>query len=100
MSDTTDCVLTPRVPTDGFDPLGVGTHRASTITFKDAAAYAARGQRGDKGYSYGLYGTPTTRTLEEKLRALNGLSEPSLCLRARRPMHWRSCPSSARVTMC
>jgi cysteine-S-conjugate beta-lyase len=70
MSDTTDCVLTPRVPTDGFDPLGVGTHRASTITFKDAAAYAARGQRGDKGYSYGLYGTPTTRTLEEKLSRL------------------------------
>jgi cysteine-S-conjugate beta-lyase len=55
---------------DGFDPLGVGTYRASTITFADAAAYAARGERGDKGYSYGLYGTPTTRTLEEKLSRL------------------------------
>lgn len=70
MSDLTDCVLTPRVPVEGFDPLGVGTHRASTITFADAAAYAARGARGDKGYSYGLYGTPTTRTLEEKLSRL------------------------------
>ena len=70
MSDTTDCVLTPRVPMDGFDALGVATHRASTITFADAAAYAARGQRGDAGYSYGLYGTPTTRTLEEKLSRL------------------------------
>jgi len=70
MSDTTDCVVTPRVPTEGFDTLGVATYRASTITFGDAAAYAARGSRGDKGYSYGLYGTPTTRTLEEKLTRL------------------------------
>ena len=70
MSDITDCVLTPRVPTDGFDPLGVATHRASTITFANAEAYATRGQRGDAGYSYGLYGTPTTRTLEEKLSRL------------------------------
>lgn len=70
MSDTTDCVLTPRVPVEGFDPLGVATHRASTITFATAEAYAMRGQRGDKGYSYGLYGTPTTRTLEEKLTRL------------------------------
>jgi cysteine-S-conjugate beta-lyase len=70
MSDITDCVLTPHVPTDGFDTLGVATYRASTITFADAAAYGARGQRGDRGYSYGLYGTPTTRTLEEKLSRL------------------------------
>ena len=70
MSDITDCVLTPRVPMDGFDPLGVATHRASTITFADAASYGARGQRGDTGYSYGLYGTPTTRTLEQKLSGL------------------------------
>lgn len=70
MSDTTDCVLTPRVPLDGFDPLGVATYRASTIVFRDAAAYAARGDRGDEGYSYGLYGTPTTRTLEQKLSRL------------------------------
>ncbi|MEQ8898606.1 MAG: PLP-dependent aspartate aminotransferase family protein [Roseovarius sp.] len=69
-SDLTRCVLTPRVATDGFDPVGIGVHRASTILFEDAAAYANRGERGDKGYSYGLYGTPTTRTLEEKLTQL------------------------------
>jgi cystathionine beta-lyase len=72
MNDLTQCVLTPQVPTEGFDPLGVGVHRASTIVFKDAAAYAARGDRGHQGYSYGLYGTPTTRTLEAKLTALEG----------------------------
>ena len=72
MNDLTKCVLTPRVSTEGFDPLGVGVHRASTIVFADAAAYAARGERGENGYSYGLYGTPTTRTLEEKLNQLEG----------------------------
>ncbi|RKE86284.1 aminotransferase class I/II-fold pyridoxal phosphate-dependent enzyme [Rhizobium sp. AG855] len=70
MSDITQCVLTPSVSEDGFDPLGVAVYRASTIVFKDAASYAARGTRGHEGYSYGLYGTPTTRTLEAKLTAL------------------------------
>jgi cystathionine beta-lyase len=72
MNDLTQCVLTPEVLTNGFDPLGVGVHRASTIVFKDAAAYASRAERGRDGYSYGLYGTPTTRTLEAKLTGLEG----------------------------
>ena len=70
MKDLTRCVVTPRIKTDGFDPLGVGVHRASTIVFENAEAYAKRGERGHDGYSYGLYGTPTTRTLEEKLTRL------------------------------
>lgn len=70
MTDLTQCILNPVVSSEGFDPLGVAVHRASTIVFKDAAAYAARGERGHEGYSYGLYGTPTTRTLEAKLTAL------------------------------
>lgn len=70
MTDLTQCVLNPVVSSEGFDPLGVAIHRGSTIVFKDAAAYAARGERGHQGYSYGLYGTPTTRTLEAKLTAL------------------------------
>jgi cystathionine beta-lyase len=72
MNDLTQCVLTPEVPTGGFAPLGVGVHRASTIVFQDAAAYASRGERGHQGYSYGLYGTPTTRTLEAKITKLEG----------------------------
>jgi cystathionine beta-lyase len=70
MTDLTQCVLNPVVSSEGFDPLGVAVHRASTIVFENAAAYAARGERGHQGYSYGLYGTPTTRTLEAKLTAL------------------------------
>lgn len=70
MNDLTQCVLTPEVPTDGFASLSVGVHRASTIVFENAAAYASRGERGYQGYSYGLYGTPTTRTLEAKITGL------------------------------
>ncbi|WP_172294467.1 PLP-dependent aspartate aminotransferase family protein [Pseudoruegeria sp. HB172150] len=78
MDDLTTCVLTPRVSTEGYDPLGVGVHRASTIVFEDAATYAARGKRGPDGYSYGLYGSPTTRTLEAKLSALEGAARTFL----------------------
>ncbi|MER8930204.1 aminotransferase class I/II-fold pyridoxal phosphate-dependent enzyme [Mesorhizobium sp. M0700] len=70
MNDLTQCVVTPKVKTDGFEALGAAVHRASTIVFADAAAYATRGERGPDGYSYGLYGTPTTRTLEQKITQL------------------------------
>jgi cystathionine beta-lyase len=72
MNDLTKVVVTPKIKMDGFDPLGVGTHRASTIAFASAEAYANRGDRGDEGYTYGLYGTPTTRTLEAKITELEG----------------------------
>jgi len=70
MKDLTRCVITPEVNTEGFKSLAVGVHRASTIVFDNAEDYANRGNRGPDGYSYGLYGTPTTRTLETKLTAL------------------------------
>lgn len=70
MKDLTQCVAIPSVKTAGFDTFSVATHRASTIVFKNAEEYAAREQRGHDGYTYGLYGTPTTRTLETKLTAL------------------------------
>ena len=70
MEDLTRCVVTPRISAEGFDSLGVAVHRGSTITFENAEAYANRSKRGPDGYSYGLYGTPTTRTLEQKLTQL------------------------------
>lgn len=72
MKINTAIVSTPDVNTNGFKAFGVAVHRASTIVFDDADAYATRGQRGPDGYSYGLYGTPTTRTLEHKLTMLEG----------------------------
>ena len=70
MDDETICVTKPTVALDGFDSLSVPVCRASTIPFSDAAAYASRFERGDEGYVYGLYGTPTHRYLEKKIAAL------------------------------
>jgi len=70
MNDLTQCVVNPSVSTEGFDSLCVPIHRGSTIVFATAQDYAARGERGHDGYTYGLYGTPTTRALERKLTAL------------------------------
>ena len=71
MQDLTRCVHHPVVSTEGYASLVVPTHRASTIVSPDAAAFAARAQRGFDGYTYGLHGTPTSRTLEAQLTALH-----------------------------
>ncbi|MGJ5175282.1 trans-sulfuration enzyme family protein [Bradyrhizobium oligotrophicum] len=72
MHDLTRCVHHPAVDVQGFASLAVATHRASTIVYPDGAAFAARRHRGFDGYTYGLHGTPTTRTLEAQLTALHG----------------------------
>lgn len=55
-----------------FDALSVPVHRASTIVFPNAEAFASRHERLYDGYSYGLYGTPTSRALEVQIAALEG----------------------------
>ncbi|MFC4278600.1 trans-sulfuration enzyme family protein [Achromobacter aloeverae] len=72
MNEWTRCVVTPEVSHEGFASLAVPVYRASTIPFADAQAYATRRERGEEGYSYGLYGTPTSRTLERKITDLHG----------------------------
>lgn len=72
MYDQTKCVHHPIVSQEGFVSLGVATYRASTIVFDDAQSYSKRQSRGPDGYSYGLYGTPTSRTLEAQLTQLHG----------------------------
>lgn len=72
MHDLTRCVHHPAVSEEGYASLAVPTHRASTIVYPDAASFAARKYRGFDGYSYGLHGTPTTRTLEAQLSQLHG----------------------------
>lgn len=72
MSDWTNCVTSPDVDTEGFRSLAYPVHRASTIIFPDAQAYAARHDRGLNGYTYGLSGTPTVRALEQKISVLEG----------------------------
>jgi len=72
MHDLSRCVHHPAVSHEGFASLAVPTYRASTIVFPDADTYANRRHRGPDGYSYGLHGTPTTRTLEAQLSVLHG----------------------------
>ncbi|TIP23725.1 MAG: cystathionine beta-lyase [Mesorhizobium sp.] len=72
MRDQTLCVRRPLVSHEGFASLAVPTYRASTIVFSDAKSYTERKNRGPDGYSYGLHGTPTSRTLEAALSALEG----------------------------
>lgn len=70
MKDLSRVVHHPTVSHEGFASLTVPTYRASTIVFADAEAYANRKHRGPDGYTYGLHGTPTTKTLEAQLTEL------------------------------
>ncbi|MDX2142474.1 MAG: cystathionine beta-lyase [Rhodospirillaceae bacterium] len=70
MKDLTTVVHPPAVSHEGFASLAVPTYRASTIVFDDADSYANRKFRGPDGYTYGLHGTPTTKTLEAQLTTL------------------------------
>ena len=47
-------------------------HKASTVIFADVAAMRARDWQHKSGYTYGLHGTPTTFTLEERIAHLEG----------------------------
>jgi cystathionine beta-lyase len=59
-------------PPAGFAAPQVGVHKASTVLFPTVAAMRSRDWREKKGYTYGLHGTPTTFTLEERIAALEG----------------------------
>jgi cysteine-S-conjugate beta-lyase len=56
----------------GFEAPQGGVFKASTVIFKNVAAMRARDWRNKQGYTYGLHGTPTTFTLEERIATLEG----------------------------
>ncbi|WP_374259323.1 PLP-dependent transferase [Aquabacterium sp.] len=56
----------------GFDAVPPGVHKASTVIFENTAALHTRQWQDKSGYTYGLHGTPTTFTLEERLATLEG----------------------------
>ncbi|MDF3838256.1 aminotransferase class I/II-fold pyridoxal phosphate-dependent enzyme [Cupriavidus basilensis] len=70
--DQTLCVQHPAVSLDGYQSFSTPVYRASTIVFDTPQAYRERAQRSPDGYTYGLSGTPTSRTLEAQLSSLNG----------------------------
>lgn len=67
------------VSDEGYTSLAVPVTRASTIVFPTSDAFERRYQHFYDGYTYGLYGTPTTRTLEARVAELYGAAH-CLCL--------------------
>ena len=59
-------------PPAGFEAVQPGVHKASTVVFENTAALKTRRWADKSGYTYGLHGTPTTFTLEERLATLEG----------------------------
>jgi len=69
---TTGLIHHPYQPPAGFEAPQIGVHKASTIIFPNVAAMRARDWRYKNGYTYGLHGTPTTFTLEERIAQIEG----------------------------
>lgn len=68
----TELIHHPYRPPAGFAAPQPAVHKASTVLFANVAAMRERDWRHKNGYTYGLHGTPTTFTLEERLCALEG----------------------------
>jgi cystathionine beta-lyase len=69
---TTGLIHHPYAPPEGFAAPQAGVHKASTVIFANVAAMRARDWKQKVGYTYGLHGTPTTFTLEERIATLEG----------------------------
>lgn len=77
MRDSTPHISTglihhPYTPPAGFEAVQPGVHRASTVIFPSVAALRSRDWKHKTGYTYGLHGTPTTFTLEQRIATLEG----------------------------
>lgn len=55
-----------------FNALNLPIHRASTLVFDTTEAFLSRKSQLFDGFSYGLYGTPTTKALEEQIAFVEG----------------------------
>ena len=79
MRDPTLCVAPGGGLESPFESLSVPVHRASTVVFPTVEAYQRRRDEIYDGFSYGLYGTPTSRELETRIAQLEG-AERTLAL--------------------
>ena len=68
----TQLIHHPYRPPEGFDAVAPGVHKASTVIFPNVHALRTQEWMDKSGYTYGLHGTPTTFTLEERIAALEG----------------------------
>ena len=69
---TTGLIHHAYLPPAGFGAVQPGVHKASTVIFPNTAALHARNWKEKTGYTYGLHGTPTSFTLEERIATLEG----------------------------
>ncbi|HEX5697415.1 MAG TPA: PLP-dependent transferase [Rhodoferax sp.] len=65
----------PYQPPAGFAAPQPGVFKASTVFFPNVAAMRQFDWKDKSAYTYGLHGTPTTYTLEERLGTLEGGSQ-------------------------
>jgi cystathionine beta-lyase len=72
---TTTLIHHPYTPPEGFLAPQPGVFKASTVIFPNVAAMRAFEWKDKSAYTYGLHGTPTTYTLEERLCTLEGGSQ-------------------------
>jgi cystathionine beta-lyase len=72
MTRSTDLIHHAYLPPAEFEAPQVGVFKASTVIFPNVAAMRTREWMDKSAYTYGLHGTPTTFTLEERLAALEG----------------------------
>ena len=70
--DITALIHHPYTPPTGFDAPQQGVFKASTVYFPTVADMRQREWKDKSAYTYGLHGTPTTYTLEERLCTLEG----------------------------
>jgi cystathionine beta-lyase len=69
---STTLIHHPYVPPAGFEAPQPGVFKASTVIFPSVAAMRHFEWKDKSAYTYGLHGTPTTYTLEERLCTLEG----------------------------
>jgi cystathionine beta-lyase len=72
MTRSTSLIHHAYQPPAEFDAPQVAVHKASTVFFPNVAAMRTREWLDKSAYTYGLHGTPTTFTLEERLATLEG----------------------------
>ena len=69
---STQLIHHPHKPPEGFEAVAPGVHKASTVIFPNVHALRTYDWKDKSGYTYGLHGTPTTFTLEERIATLEG----------------------------
>lgn len=62
----------PYRPPEGFEAVPPGVFKASTVIFPNVQALRTQEWKDKSGYTYGLHGTPTTFTLEERIATIEG----------------------------